>query len=154
MDGTFGDAAAPRHNSRLDELQAEILRRKPRRLGDYIAGHRAVAARYAEALAGTDLALPSIAPGNDHIYYVYVVRHPRRDDLIEALKEYDITLNISCPWPVHAMTGFAKLGYSAGSLPVTDRLAGETFSLPMYPSLSRETPDRVIDALIEVLKTL
>jgi aminotransferase EvaB len=144
----------PGHNSRLDEVQAEILRRKLRRLDDYIAGRRAVAARYAEALAGVDLILPRIAAGNDHVYYVYVVRHPRRDDIIEAMKEYDIALNISYPWPVHTMTGFAKLGYSQGSLPVTERLADEIFSLPMYPSLPRETQDRVIDALLEVLKTL
>jgi aminotransferase EvaB len=144
----------PGHNSRLDEVQAEILRRKLRRLDGYIAGRRAVAARYAEALAGTDLVLPTVAAGNDHVYYVYVVRHPRRDDIIAAMGERDIALNISYPWPVHTMTGFAKLGYSAGSLPVTERLAGEIFSLPMYPSLSRETQDRVIDALLEVLKTL
>jgi aminotransferase EvaB len=144
----------PGHNCRLDEVQAEILRRKLRRLDAYIAGRRAVAARYTEALAGTELILPSIAAGNDHVYYLYVVRHPRRDDIIAAMKEHDIALNISYPWPVHTMTGFAKLGYSEGSLPVTERLANEIFSLPMYPSLPRETQDRVIDALLEVLKRL
>jgi aminotransferase EvaB len=144
----------PGHNCRLDELQAEILRRKLRRLDAYIAGRRAVAQRYAEGLADTELVLPGPVSGNDHVYYLYVVRHPRRDDIIEAMKRYDIILNISYPWPVHTMTGFAKLGYSQGSLPVTERLAGEIFSLPMYPTLPRETQDRVIDALHEVLTTL
>ena len=75
--------ATPGHNSRLDELQAEILRRKLRRLDAYIAGRRAVARRYAEGLGDTGLVgcLPAVADGNEHVYYVYVVRHPqpRRD---------------------------------------------------------------------------
>jgi aminotransferase EvaB len=144
----------PGHNSRLDEVQAEILRRKLRRLDSYIAARRAVADRYAAALADTDLVLPACAPGNEHVYYVYVVRHPRREDIIEALKTYDIALNISYPWPVHTMSGFAKLGYPAGALPVTERLANEIFSLPMYPSLSRDLQDKVVSALREVLAAL
>jgi len=154
MEKVYYVVQTPGHNSRLDEVQAEILRRKLTRLDDYIAGRRAVADRYAESLADTDLVLPSTVPGNEHVYYVYVVRHPRRDDIIERLKTYDISLNISYPWPVHTMTGFAKLGYAAGSLPVTERLAGEIFSLPMYPSLSRDLQDKVISALREVLATL
>lgn len=144
----------PGHNSRLDEVQAEILRRKLSRLDAYVAGRQAVAARYASELADTDLVLPSVTPGNEHVYYVYVVRHPRRDEIIERLKAYDISLNISYPWPVHTQTGFAKLGYAAGSLPVTESLAQEIFSLPMYPSLSEDVQDTVIDALKKVLADL
>jgi dTDP-3-amino-2,3,6-trideoxy-4-keto-D-glucose/dTDP-3-amino-3,4,6-trideoxy-alpha-D-glucose/dTDP-2,6-dideoxy-D-kanosamine transaminase len=141
----------PGHNCRLDEIQAEILRRKLCRLDNYLAARRSIADRYAEALAGTDLILPRVVDGNDHVYYLYVVRHPQRDRIIEAMKKYDISLNVSYPWPVHIMSGFAKLGYAPGSLPVTEALAGEIFSLPMYPSLPRDTQDRVIDALCEVL---
>ena len=141
----------PGHNSRLDEVQAEILRRKLRRLDDYIAARRAVADRYAEGLADTELRLPTLTPGNDHVYYVYVVRHPRRVEILEALESYGISLNVSYRWPVHTMSGFAHLGYRPGSLPVTERLADEIFSLPMYPSLPRQTQDRVISALRDVL---
>ncbi|HYN94592.1 MAG TPA: DegT/DnrJ/EryC1/StrS family aminotransferase [Pilimelia sp.] len=144
----------PGHNSRLDEVHAEILRRKLRRLPDYVAARRAVAARYAEGLAGTDLELPAVTPGNDHVYYVYVVRHPRRDEIIERLKTYGIHLNISYPWPVHTMTGFAHLGYARGDLPVTEALAEQIFSLPMYPSLPPDTQDKVIDSLHRVLEEL
>lgn len=144
----------PGHNSRLDEVQAEILRRKLRRLDAYVAGRQALARRYADALADTDLVLPAVTEGNEHVYYVYVVRHPRRDDILERLKGYDISLNISYPWPVHVQTGFAKLGYEVGSLPVTEALAHEIFSLPMYPSLSEDVQDKVIHALREVLATL
>jgi aminotransferase EvaB len=144
----------PGHNSRLDEVQAEILRRKLRRLDDYVAGRRAVAARYQEALGDTDLVLPKVTEGNEHVYYVYVVRHPSRDKIIERLKGYDIHLNISYPWPVHTMTGFSHLGYEAGALPVTERLADQIFSLPMYPSLSEDLQDKVISAVRDVLETL
>jgi len=154
MEDRYYVVETPGHNSRLDEVQAEILRRKLRRLDDYIAARRAVADRYAEGLGDTRLVLPRTVPGNEHVYYVYVVRHPRRDEIIERLKGYDIHLNISYPWPVHTMTGFAHLGVPRGSLPVTEALAGEIFSLPMYASLPRGTQDKVIDAVRDVLATL
>ncbi|MET7460130.1 DegT/DnrJ/EryC1/StrS family aminotransferase [Nonomuraea sp. NPDC005501] len=152
MEQQYYVVRTPGHNSRLDEVQAEILRRKLRRLDAYIAGRREVARRYEEGLGGIpELVLPSLAEGNDHVHYVYVVRHPERDRIIEALDAYDIHLNVSYRWPVHTMTGFAHLGYGEGSLPVTERLAGEIFSLPMYPSLPAETQDKVISALRSVL---
>ncbi|GAA1910739.1 DegT/DnrJ/EryC1/StrS family aminotransferase [Streptomyces sodiiphilus] len=154
MEKVYYVTRTPGHNSRLDEVQAEILRRKLTRLDAYVAGRQAVAARYTEALADTGLVLPALAEGNTHVYYVYVVRHPRRDAIIEALKPYGISLNISYPWPVHTMTGFSHLGYEKGSLPVTEELAGEIFSLPMYPSLSPEAQDKVIAALRDVLATV
>ncbi|GAA2794926.1 hypothetical protein GCM10020219_077720 [Nonomuraea dietziae] len=151
MEQTYYVVQTPGHNARLDEVQAEILRRKLSRLDRYIAGRRAVAARYAEGLAGTDLVLPETAAGNEHVYYLYVVRHPRRDEIIQALHAFDIHLNVSYPWPVHTMSGFAHLGYAPGSLPVTEALAGEIFSLPMYPSLPVESQERIITALLKVL---
>ncbi|RZQ62505.1 DegT/DnrJ/EryC1/StrS family aminotransferase [Amycolatopsis suaedae] len=151
MESVYHVVETPGYNSRLDEVQAEILRRKLTRLDGYLARRRAVAERYAEALADTGLVLPVTAEGNDHVYYVYVVRHPRRDEILAELKRHDIVLNISYPWPVHRQTGFAHLGYAEGSLPVTERLSGEIFSLPMYPSLTAGEQDKVIDALREVL---
>ncbi|MDA3645743.1 DegT/DnrJ/EryC1/StrS family aminotransferase [Saccharopolyspora indica] len=154
MEKVYYVVETPGHNSRLDEVQAEILRRKLRRLDAYTEGRRAVARRYEAALGDTDLVLPKTVPGNEHVYYVYVVRHPERDRIIEQLKAYGIELNISYPWPVHTMSGFRHLGCSAGDLPVTESLAGEIFSLPMYPSLSEEVQDEVISALREVLARL
>ncbi|REE99044.1 DegT/DnrJ/EryC1/StrS family aminotransferase [Thermomonospora umbrina] len=154
MEKEYYVVSTPGHNSRLDEVHAEILRRKLRRFDDYLAARRRVAARYAEALSGTDLVLPEIAEGNDHVYYVYVVRHPRRDEIIERMKSYDIVLNVSYRWPVHTMSGFAHLGYGAGSLPNTEALADQIFSLPMYASLSEDLQDKVISALTEVLASL
>ncbi|TDB78122.1 DegT/DnrJ/EryC1/StrS aminotransferase family protein [Micromonospora sp. KC723] len=154
MEQQYYVVSTPGHNSRLDEVHAEILRRKLRRFDGYLASRRAVAARYAEALAGTDLVLPKLAEGNDHSYYLYVVRHPERDRIIERMKQYDVLLNVSYRWPVHTMSGFAHLGYGIGTLPYTEELADQIFSLPMYASLPRGTQDKVIDALREVLATL
>ncbi|GAA0532612.1 erythromycin biosynthesis sensory transduction protein EryC1 [Saccharopolyspora subtropica] len=158
MEERYYVVAVPGHNARLDEVQAEILRRKLGRLDSYIAGRRAVAQRYAEGLADLTgpggLVLPSVTEGNEHVYYLYVVRHPRRDEIIERLQSYDIWLNVSYRWPVHTMSGFAHLGYQRGSLPVTERLADEIFSLPMYPSLPRNVQDKVIAALREVVAQL
>ncbi|MGW0184957.1 DegT/DnrJ/EryC1/StrS family aminotransferase [Streptomyces sp. NPDC003362] len=145
----------PGHNSRLDEVQAEILRRKLTRLDGYVEARRRVARRYEEALADAPgLTLPRTTPGNEHVYYVYVVRHPRRDDVLRLMAERGISLNISYRWPVHTMTGFAHLGVPRGSLPVTERLADEIFSLPMYPSLTDADQDRVIGELLDVLGKL
>ncbi|MEV5536056.1 DegT/DnrJ/EryC1/StrS family aminotransferase [Saccharopolyspora shandongensis] len=159
MEQTYYVVATPGHNSRLDEVQAEILRRKLTRLDDYVEGRRRIARRYAEELGdlcGPDgLQLPSVTEGNEHVYYVYVVRHPRRDEIIQRLKDrHDISLNISYPWPVHTMTGFAHLGVAKGTLPVTEALAEQIFSLPMYPAMPEGLQDKVISALREVLREL
>nr|WP_206442502.1 DegT/DnrJ/EryC1/StrS family aminotransferase [Streptomyces boncukensis] len=158
MEQTYYVVHSPGHNSRLDEVQAEILRRKLTRLPGYAEARRSVARHYEEQLADLagpgGLRLPTTNPGNTHVYYVYVVRHPRRDEIIEALKAYGIALNISYPWPVHTMTGFGFLGYRRGSLPVTEKLADEIFSLPMYPSLTESRQDEVAAALRTVLASL
>jgi aminotransferase EvaB len=154
MEDVYHVVSTPGYNSRLDEVQAEILRRKLTRLDDYIARRRLIASRYEEAFRGTDIVTPRLAAGNDHVYYVYVVRHPRRDKVIEALKEHDISLNISYPWPVHTQSGFAHLGYRKGSLSVTEAVADEIFSLPMYPSMSDVEQERVVETLHGVLAKL
>lgn len=157
MDKVYYVVQRPGHNSRLDEVQAEILRRKLTRLDAYVEGRRRVAQRYQDGLGDLSeagLTLPAVSEGNDHVYYVYVVRHPRRDEMLTALKERGIHLNISYPWPVHTMSGFADLGYGEGSLPVTEGLAKEIFSLPMYPDLSVEAQDAVIAGVREVVSAL
>ena len=139
------------YNSRLDELHAAILRKKLAHLDTYIERRRELARRYDEALGDTELGLPVQQPGNRHAYYLYVVRHPERDRILSHLKSQDIHLNISYPWPIHIMPAYRQLGYSEGDLPVTERLASEIFSLPMFPSLTREAQERVIRTLIEAL---
>jgi aminotransferase EvaB len=142
------------YNSRLDELQAEILRRKLRRLERYIERRRELARRYDERLAGSGVVLPRTAEGARHVYYLYVVRHPARDAIIRGLAARDIVVNISYPWPIHTMRGYAHLGYAEGSLPATERAAREIFSLPMYPGLTNAEQDRVCEALQQIVRSV
>jgi aminotransferase EvaB len=163
MEGFAGDSPGVReakaayyadesgYNSRLDELHAEILLRKLKRLDQYIARRRELAAHYDRLLGPTSIFLPQTAPHNEHIYYLYVCRHPERDRIISEAAKRDILLNVSYLWPIHLMRAYAHLGYGAGSLPETEAAAKEIFSLPMYPSLGREAQETVCRALGEVL---
>lgn len=139
------------YNSRLDEIQAEILLRKLKRLEGYLARRREIARRYDAALSGTSLALPQVAPGNEHVYYLYVVRHPERDRIIAELAKREILVNICYPWPIHTMRGYASLGYREGDLPETEAAARQVFSLPLYPTLTDAQQDTVCRALGEIL---
>jgi aminotransferase EvaB len=151
--GTDGSYYAEEHgyNSRLDELHAEILRVKLRRIDRYIARRRELARRYDERLRDSGLQLPAVAEGSTHVYHLYVVRHPSRDAIVKALAARGISVGIHYPWPIHLMRGYAHLGYVEGSLPVTERAAREIFSLPLYPSMTDEDQDRVCDALEQAL---
>lgn len=129
------------YNSRLDEVQAAILLTKLPQLDQYVARRREIAALYNSLLEDTELILPKEESYGKHAYYLYVVRHPKRDLIMSKLKENNIFVNISYPWPIHTMTGYGFLGYKEGDLPETELAAKEIFSLPMYPTL---TDDEVI----------
>jgi dTDP-3-amino-2,3,6-trideoxy-4-keto-D-glucose/dTDP-3-amino-3,4,6-trideoxy-alpha-D-glucose/dTDP-2,6-dideoxy-D-kanosamine transaminase len=147
--GTEGTYYAEEHgyNSRLDELHAEILRRKLQRIERYIERRIALARRYDEQLGDSGLVLPVTRPGNRHVFHLYVVRHPARDAIIAALSEQGVSVGIHYPWPIHTMRAYAQFGGGEGSLPVTEQAAREIFSLPMYPSLSDGEQDRACEAL-------
>jgi aminotransferase EvaB len=136
------------YNSRLDELHAAILRKKLMRLDSYIQKRKHIANIYKERLSGSIYQLPTTSSGNEHSYYLYVVANTNREKILAELKKKNINLNISYPWPIHLMSGFKHLGYGSGSLPNTERAASEIFSLPMYPSLSTEIQEIVIEELL------
>jgi len=142
------------YNSRLDELHAAILLRRLKHLDDYISKRKAIARRYDGSLKDTGLILPKTASHNEHVYYLYVCRHPKRDKIISELKKRDIFVNISYPWPVHLMQGYQFLGYKMGDLPLTEKVSKEIFSLPMYPSLDSMEQEAIIKALHEILESL
>jgi aminotransferase EvaB len=135
------------YNSRLDELQAALLLTKLPKIEQYIHRRREIAALYQEGLKGTELILPKEASYGRHAYYLYVVRHPNRDEIIKKLRENNIHVNISYPWPIHTMKGYEYLRWKTGDLPETESAAKEIFSLPMYPSLTNEEVARVIEVL-------
>lgn len=138
------------YNSRLDEIQASILLTKLLKVEQYIARRREIATLYQKGLADTGLILPKEATYGRHAYYLYVVRHPRRDEIIEKLRENNIHVNISYPWPIHIMRGYEYLGWKEGDLPETETAAKEIFSLPMYPSLT----DEEVACVVEVIRQL
>lgn len=140
------------YNSRLDEVQAEILRVKLPRLDGYLGHRRELAAIYDHLLVDSPVLPVRVLSPRDHAFYVYAVRHPRRDEVVAALRERDILVNISYPWPIHTMRGFASLGYRAGDLPATERHAATVFSLPMYPTLDHDAVPVVCGALAEIVE--
>lgn len=154
MDEKYYVVETPAYNSRLDDVQAEILRRKLTRLDTYIARRRKIADRYRRELADTSLVLPATAAGNEHVYYLYVVRHPMRESILRELEGHGVSLNVSYRWPVHTMSGFSRFGWRVGDLPITEAMAEQIFSLPMYPGLTDEQQSLVIDALHAVLRDI
>ncbi len=138
----------PGFNSRLDPLQAAMLRAKLLRLDDWNARRRAVAARYRAGLDGVrDLVLPVVPDGIDPVWHLFVVRHPRRDDLQRRLAERSVGTLIHYPIPPHRSEAYRTLGYPAGAFPLAEAMAQSVLSLPMGPHLRDEDVDAVIEAV-------
>jgi dTDP-4-amino-4,6-dideoxygalactose transaminase len=134
-------------NSRLDPIQAVILRVQLRALSRRNERRRAVADRYLRELAGTSLGLPSIGEGAEPVWHQFVVRHPRRDALRVALLGAGIETLIHYETPPHLQPAYAHLGFVAGSFPTSERLAREVLSLPIDPMLDDASVGLVVDAL-------
>ena len=134
-------------NSRLDEIHAAILNFQLKKLSKNINKRRSLAKIYNENLLNTDLILPQENKENIHSYYVYVVRHKKRKDIMNYLKKNNIFCNISYPFPIHSMKGYKHLNKKKLILNNTNKFAKEIFSLPMYPELSKQNIERVIKVL-------
>jgi len=131
-------------NSRLDELQAAILRVGLRQLDDDNAERQRLADRYLSRLRLP--ALPVSRPRTDHVYHLFVARHPNRDALREELRRRGVETLVHYPIPVHLQPAYAHLRGRPGDLAETERAAREVVSLPLYPGLTREQQDAVIAA--------
>jgi dTDP-4-amino-4,6-dideoxygalactose transaminase len=134
-------------NSRLDEIQAALLRVKLRYLDEWAAGRQRVARRYGELLAGLPVQTPYERPGVRHVYHQYTIRAPRRDDLQAHLKAQGIGTMVYYPVPLHRLPLYAGLGYQEGNLPESEKAAGEVISLPIYPELTEEEIEVVAGAI-------
>jgi dTDP-4-amino-4,6-dideoxygalactose transaminase len=146
-------------NSRLDELQAAVLRVKLRYLDKWNQARRACADRYDRLFAGADLAAsgelypnkehpvvtPHRAEGRGHVFHQYVIRAARRDELRLFLREQGVGTDIYYPQPLHLQACFRDWGGRPGDFPESERAAGETLALPMYPELTAEMQQYVVD---------
>jgi dTDP-4-amino-4,6-dideoxygalactose transaminase len=136
--------------ARLDAIQAVVLSAKLPQLDGWNAERRAVAALYDEALDGVgDLVLPGVAPGSDPVWHLYVIRTAARDELAEALRLRGIHTGLHYPEPPHLSAAYRGLGYGPGSFPVTELLAVEVLSLPIFPGMTEAEVEAVTDAVQE-----
>jgi dTDP-4-amino-4,6-dideoxygalactose transaminase len=128
-------------NSRMDEIQAAVLRIKLRYLDVWNVQRRERAATYERLLASANVGLPVTAPGRSHVYYLYVIRSTDRDGLQRTLADREIGTGIHFPIPTHLQVASRKLGYHPGDLPHTEQATREVLSLPMYAELTAEQQD-------------
>jgi dTDP-4-amino-4,6-dideoxygalactose transaminase len=132
-------------NGRMDGIQGAALRIKLRGLAAGNAARRSHARLYDEALAGCEgVITPSVAPWSVPVFHLYVVRTPRRDEILQTLTQQGIGCGIHYPTPVHLQEAYRGLGLGPGSFPVTERCASEILSLPMFPELTPEQIHTVV----------
>jgi len=140
-------------NSRLDALQAAILRVKLRHLDSWAAGRKLKAERYAELFEERGLTqvvrLPEVAAQCTHVYNQYVIRAPRRDELKAFFDERGVPSAIYYPLPLHLQRAFAYLGYQRGDLPQSEAASQETLALPIFPEMTKEQQNLVVDLTAE-----
>lgn len=135
----------PGVNSRLDELQAAVLRVKLRHLEAENQHRRALAAAYDSALRGTNLTLPTVAADCLHVYHQYVVRSEQREKLRVALEKQGIATQIHYPLPVHRQPAYRRL---RADCPLTEKIAGEILSLPVHAQINRQEVERVCELIV------
>ena len=137
-------------NSRLDTLQAAVLLVKLGHLGLWNAARQERANRYGQLLASIGEVTPPVTNGaNEHVFHQYTVRANRRDDLRDHLKNAGVGCAVYYPIPLHLQPCFAELGYRAGSMPESERACAEVLSLPIYPELTAEQQERVVEVIEE-----
>jgi dTDP-4-amino-4,6-dideoxygalactose transaminase len=134
------------YNSRLDDMQAAIIRVFYPHLDSWNARRAQAAAWYAEEGLGEVMTLPAVAPGAQHIYHLFMARHPRRDEVRAALAEAGVASAVYYGIPMHLQPVFAGLGYREGDLPVAEECARTALALPMHPTLTREDVAQVVRA--------
>ncbi|HST25870.1 MAG TPA: DegT/DnrJ/EryC1/StrS family aminotransferase, partial [Gaiellaceae bacterium] len=138
------------YNSRLDEIQAAALRIFLRHLDEWTRLRREAAARYRELGLGDLVQVPEDEDG--HVYHLFVCRSPQRDAICSALAERGIATGTYYDAPLHLQPALAYLDYGLDSLPVTEQLSRENFSVPIWAGIDADTQEQVVDAVREALR--
>jgi len=139
-------------NSRLDEIQAAVLRLKLRTIDRDIDGRRAIAAEYSKRFIGTTVKPPVALKPDAHVYNLFTVRLPKRDAVREALTAAQVGTSLCYPQGLHLQDVYRQLGYQPGSLPVCERASGEVLSLPIYPGMPEAHVARVVEVVRDALR--
>jgi Predicted pyridoxal phosphate-dependent enzyme apparently involved in regulation of cell wall biogenesis len=132
-------------NSRLDAIQAAILRVKLPHLDDWNSRRREVAQIYNEKLKGSNVAVPTVDKENETIYHQYVLQCENREDMINKLKENGIATGVYYPVPLHLQKVYKDLGYKEGDMPVAEYLSHRTFAIPVYPELTENEINYIVE---------
>jgi dTDP-4-amino-4,6-dideoxygalactose transaminase len=147
-------SSEPGWNSRLDEIQAAILRIKLRHLSNWQRARQAHATEYNRLLSQIPGVMPPLAPeGFEHVYHQYTIRIEQRDALQKFMSERRIGSTVYYPYPLHLQPLYASLGHKPDDFPHSERAAQEVLSLPMYPALRNEQLARVVETIGEFLKS-
>jgi dTDP-4-amino-4,6-dideoxygalactose transaminase len=139
-------------NSRLDEVQAAVLRIKLRHIRGDIAGRQKVAEEYTKRFAGSPVKTPSLPRNGTHVFNLYTIRVPKRDSVRQALTDAQIGSSQCYPQGLHLQEVYKHLGYQPGSLPVCEHATTETLSLPIYPGMPLDHIERVCEVVLEKVK--
>jgi dTDP-4-amino-4,6-dideoxygalactose transaminase len=134
-------------NYRMDAVQAAVLNVKLKHLPEWTRKRRSIAALYDEYLAASGVCTPARPRDREHVYHVYAIRRADRDQLQSQLSARGIGTGVHYPRPVHLQPAYADLGYEVGDLPISEKLARETLSLPIYPELGEAAVRSVCRAL-------
>ncbi len=140
-------------NSRLDEIQAAVLRVKLKHLDTWTNRRREIATQYQQLLFNSNVQLPCERQWAKHVYHLFVIRTNRRDALKDYLQEHGVGTHIHYPTPIHFQEAYEKLGYKVGDFPISERNAGEILTLPIYPELTTEEVEKVAGLITEFQNT-
>ena len=135
------------YNTRLDAIQAAILRVKLREIDKWNAKRREIVEIYNKELHNLDLVTPSVLEGNEHVYHMYILQSENRAEVLSKLKEKNVATGVYYPVPLHLQKVYKDLGYKEGDMPVAEYLSKRTFAIPVYPELEKEQIDYIINSL-------
>ncbi|MBO4679100.1 MAG: DegT/DnrJ/EryC1/StrS family aminotransferase, partial [Lachnospiraceae bacterium] len=134
-------------NSRLDEMQAGLLRVRLPHMGELIEEKKKIAEKYLKELKNDKIVLPKVREGATHVWHQFVIKCEKRDELIKYLKDNGVGTIIHYPVPPHLAECYEYLGHKAGDYPITEKYANKVVSIPMYNGMTDEEQDYVIDII-------
>ena len=135
------------YNTRLDAIQAAILRVKLPHIDEWNAKRREIAKVYDERLKDTDLVTPAVSEENVPVYHMYILQSENREAMLSKLKEKGVATGVYYPVPLHLQKVYKDLGYKEGDMPVAEYLSHRTFAIPVYPELTEEQVDYIIESI-------